>query len=223
MAVADVPEPRSGVVASLDVVALRAIAEELDATIELVPRIGGYVERDRALFRVLPARHIETGDLQEKVALADERTIDQDPLFAIRLMVDIAIRALSPAINDPTTAVQALDRIGDFLIHVVGRRLDARWTAGAEGRDRLFIRMPTWDDVLELSFSEVRYFGGSSMQVVRKLRSVLEGLLDAAHSQRRPSVENELRLLDRCVEQNFPNVIDRQIVSVADAQGLGGR
>jgi hypothetical protein len=58
---------------------------------------------------------------------------------------------------------------------------------------------------------------------VRKLRSVLEGLLDAAPSQRRPSVENELRLLDRCVEQNFPNVIDRQIVSVADAQGLGGR
>jgi hypothetical protein len=79
--------------------------------------------------------------------------------------------------------------------------------------------MPTWDDVLELSFSEVRYFGGSSMQVVRKLRSVLEGLLDAAPSQRRPSVENELRLLDRCVEQYFPNVIDRQIVSVADAKG----
>jgi hypothetical protein len=58
---------------------------------------------------------------------------------------------------------------------------------------------------------------------VRRLRSVLEGLLESAPSQRRPSVENQLRLLDRYVEQNFPYLIDRQIVSVADAQGLGGR
>jgi uncharacterized membrane protein len=58
--------------------------------------------------------------LQGMVAIGLERTIDQDPGFALRVMVDIAARALSPAINDPTTAVQVLARVGDLLQRILG-------------------------------------------------------------------------------------------------------
>ena len=65
-------------------------------------------------------------DLKEMIALGDERTIDQDPAFALRIMVDIANRALSSAVNDPTTAVQVLDHIGEVL-GLIGRTdLDKR-------------------------------------------------------------------------------------------------
>ena len=73
------------------------------------------------------------------IALGDERTFDQDPAFAIRMMVDIANKALSAAVNDPTTAVQVLDHIGEVLGHIGMTDLDARTKlAGADppaGRD----------------------------------------------------------------------------------------
>ena len=65
-----------------------------------------------------------TGDgdedrLRRMIVLGVERTIEQDPAFAVRIMVDVAIKALSPAVNDPTTAVQVINHLGD-LLHRIG-------------------------------------------------------------------------------------------------------
>ena len=112
------------------------------------------------------------------IHLALERTSEQDPKYPIRLLVDIAIKALSPAINDPTTAVQAIDQIEDLLRRLGRLDLDAGYASDANVVLRLVFPMPTWEDYLTLAFDEIRQYGANSVQVMRRLRSALTGLAD---------------------------------------------
>ena len=95
--------------------------------------------------------------------MGEERTFEQDPKYAIRLLVDIAIKALSPAINDPTTAVQALDQIEDLLLRLGRRRLEIGEFRDRDGQLRLVVPSPTWEDFLRLAFDEIRYCGARSV------------------------------------------------------------
>ena len=84
--------------------------------------------------------------LLRAIRLENERTFEQDPKYPIRLLVDIAIKALSPAINDPTTAVQAIDQIEDLLRRLARHDLEVGHVRDAEGVLRLIVPMPTWED-----------------------------------------------------------------------------
>ncbi|MGC1407445.1 MAG: DUF2254 family protein [Acetobacteraceae bacterium] len=99
--------------------------------------------------------------------MATSRTVEQDPQYAIRLLVDAAIRALSPAINDPTTAVQALDQIEDLLRRLGGRQLDHGQAFDPLGMLRLTFLVPTWEDYLALSFDEIRQYGATGQRAAR--------------------------------------------------------
>jgi uncharacterized membrane protein len=136
-------------------------------------------------------------------------------------MVDIANKALSPAINDPTTAVLALDQIQDLLMKVGLRRLDAGQTLDATGKLRLSYGTPDWIDFVTLSVTEIRQFGASSIQVARRLQAMLEHLLRVLPAARRPALEQELALLQSGIPRNFPDDIDRTRAGVGDFQGLG--
>jgi uncharacterized membrane protein len=97
------------------------------------------------------------------VHLDRERTFEQDPKYPIRILVDIAIKALSPAINDPTTAVQTIDQIEDLLRRLGECDLDAGYASDANGIVRLIFPMPTWEDYLTLAFDEIRQYGVTSV------------------------------------------------------------
>ena len=120
--------------------------------------------------RVLPS----TGSAG-RIALGTERTIEQDPAFALRILVDIAIRALSPAVNDPTTAVQVINHLEDTMA-LIGSTpgLDGRWEYRDDG-DMLRLVMPAhrFDDLVGLAFTEIRDYGRTSIQVLRRLRAAL--------------------------------------------------
>ena len=156
------------------------------------------------------------------VHLARVRTFAQDPKYAIRLLVDIAIRALSPAVNDPTTAVQAIDQIEDLLQRLGRSELDAGCAYDASGTLRLVFPMPTWQDYLELAFDEIRQFGKTSLQVVRRLRSALAGLEVTVHTDaRRNLVRQYLRHLNSSVDLSDFDNEDRVTALQEDRQGLG--
>jgi len=159
--------------------------------------------------------------LEGMVALGAERTIEQDPAFAIRVMVDIATRALSPAINDPTTAVLALDQIHHLLMYVGKRRLDAGETRDAQGRLRLCCGTPDWIDFVSLAVTEIRHFGAGSIQVARRLQAMIEHLLKVLPEARKPALQQELTLLQRSIQRTFPDQEDRADAQVGDLQGLG--
>src|SRR5262249_31447915 len=100
------------VISEYDVQALVALAKQAEGVIVMPLAVGDTVVEGDALLRVHGGRQmLPSAVLRQVIQLRRQRTFDQDPKYALRLLVDIAIKALSPAINDPTTAVQALDEI----------------------------------------------------------------------------------------------------------------
>jgi uncharacterized membrane protein len=150
-----------------------------------------------------------------------ERTFDQDPKYAIRLLVDTAIRALSPAINDPTTAVQALDQIGDLLVRLGRRRLETGSVYDDRGALRLLMPSPTWDDFLWLAFGEISSCGARSLQVMRRMHALIADLSTTVPPERRAALHDWQTRLRRSVAINFADADDRAAASTEDRQGLG--
>jgi uncharacterized membrane protein len=222
--VVTIPNAADGVVLAFDAEGLVALARQADCVIELAPQVGDFVAAGDPLFRV----HQSTGAavraerLAASVAVGQERTMEQDPAFAFRILVDVASKGLSPAINDPTTAVLAIDQIHHLLRQVGGRQLDDGRARDADGKLRLIYRTPDWEDFVQLAVTEIRQFGGTSIQVARRLRAMLENLLQTLPEARAPLLRQELSLLARSAERAFPEPEDRALADVSDLQGVGG-
>ena len=106
----------SAIAVAVDLEALKAQAERSKGVIEFVPQIGDFVATDDPLFNLYSgACSLDEQALSSRVAFGSERAMDQDPTFAFRIVVDVALKALSPAINDPTTAVLAMDQLHRML------------------------------------------------------------------------------------------------------------
>jgi uncharacterized membrane protein len=156
------------------------------------------------------------------VAIGPERTLEQDPAFAVRIIVDIAIRALSPAVNDPTTAVLGIDQLERLLRYIGSRQLDPGMLKDADGNLRLIIPVPDWEDYVSLAVSEIRLYGANSIQVPRRLSAMLEHLINILPAPRAPALRKELLLLAKAVKREFLDAADREMVSTGDRQGVGG-
>jgi uncharacterized membrane protein len=208
---------------AVGITALVRQARDTSAVVELVPQVGDSVAPGDPLFRVFGEAHpIPAAALRGCVAVGTERTLEQDPRFAFRILVDIANRALSPAVNDPTTAVLALDQLDNLLRFLGKRRLDDGSARDADGTVRVVYRTPNWPDYVTLAVSEIRHYGQGSIQVDRRLQAMLKRLIDELPGDRRPALEEELGLLNRSVERGFDDETDRRRAAVADAQGVGG-
>ncbi len=214
-------KPRA--IARLDVRSLVALAQQAGGTIAMACAVGDTLVEGAVLLRVHGGgTPLPDGALRAAVRLGRERTFEQDPKYPIRLLVDIAIKALSPAINDPTTAVQTIDQLEDLLRRLGAAELDAGYAADETGALRLVFPTPTWEDYLTLAFDEIRQFGSSSVQVLRRMRSALVGLLDSLPSQQRvEAVRRYLQHLDHVIEASPFDVEDRRMASQEDRQGIG--
>jgi uncharacterized membrane protein len=197
-------------------------ASAADALVEIVIEIGGFVPKGAPLFRVWGAGRLDARELQRAAIFTDERTIAQDPAFAIRAIVDVALRALSPAVNDPTTAVQALDGLDVVLHDLAPRDLDRRSFTDEDGRLRFTYPNPGWRELLDLSLTEIRLYGTSSPQIARRMRALLLGLTDQTPEQRHDAVTEQLARLDRAVAAAYPDPVERAHAEVPDHLGIGG-
>jgi uncharacterized membrane protein len=211
------------VIASFNTDMLIKLAQSVNGVMAIECGVGETLAEGTVLLRVYGAtRQLLERPLLRGIRLATARTFEQDPQYAIRLLVDIAIRALSPAINDPTTAVQALDQIEDLLRRLGGRQLDRGQAFDTLGMLRLTFPVPTWEDYLALSFDEIRQYGATSVQVVRRLRAALVGLADTiAVEARREAVRRYLDHLNLGVGQSAFDDRDQATASQEDRQGLG--
>lgn len=206
-----------------DAAGLAALARRADCLIEFVPQVGDFVTRGGPLFRLYAGGEAITDhQLAHAVAIGPERTMEQDPEFPFRIIVDIAAKALSPAINDPTTAVLALDQIHRLLGAVGNRQLDSGRVNDDAGRLRLAYRTPDWKDFVSLGVIEIRQFGRDSIQIVRRMRAMLEDLIETVPPQRAAPLRAELELLSRGVERDFRDPEDRIRAASGDSLGVGG-
>jgi uncharacterized membrane protein len=217
---------KRGAIQAIDIQGLVRWAREHDRLLVMSHTIGDFVPAGGKLIEgygggtPLPG---EEDRLRGMVVLGAERTIEQDPAFAIRIMVDIADKALSAAINDPTTAVQVLDHLGD-LLRLIGT-VDlpgTRFTGAPAGRTGVVVRVRGWEDFLALATTEIRQYGASSIQVMRRMRAMLTELRQEVDEERRTAVDEELRRLDATVARSFGDSIDLDRAGTGDAQGIGG-
>ena len=213
---------RSGIVLAVDLKRLRREAERTDGIIEVAHQVGDFVGSGEPLFLLYGgAAKADEEALGAAVALGPERTIEQDATFAFRVIVDVAIKALSSAINDPTTAVLSIDQLHRLLRAVGRRQLNDDAVRDAAGHLRVVLRTPNWEDFVTLACREIRLYGAANFQVARRLRAMLENLSRTLPEIRAPALREELELLDWTLEQLHMAPRDLALARVPDRQGLG--
>jgi uncharacterized membrane protein len=212
--------PVGSVVVALDRKRFARQAERHDVLLVLVPAVGDHVAANEPLLEVYGTRPVPERRFRKAILLGDERTLDDDPGFAIRLLVDVAIKALSPAVNDPTTAVQALDRIEDLLRYAASKHLSNGVVTGRSGAVRLVYPTPEWDDLVELALDEIRAFGAGQYQIARRMKALLQVLIDDVPDRRQDALARQLALLDDAVAAAIPSH-QRADSLVPDRQGIG--
>jgi len=212
----------SGIVLAVNLDQLMAVARAADCTVEFMSHVGDFVGVDEPLFQIYGGDVADEQKLLSAVAFGPERTMEQDPLFALRILVDIGIKALSKAINDPTTAVLAIDQL-HRLLRMVGRRHTHNERIEDEaGALRVVWRTPDWEDFVHLALAEIRFYGAENAQIARRLRAMLSNLIQTLPERRHAALLLELDLLDRTIDKLYVFPEDAEIARVADAQGLGG-
>jgi uncharacterized membrane protein len=200
---------------------LTELAQAAGAVIRIPLALGDPVNTRTPLAAIYgsDARLPDTA-VRDCIELGRERVLEGNPKYAIRLLVDIAIRALSLAVNDPTTAVQTLDQMEMLLLELGNSQLDIGTLRDRSGQARVFLEATSWDDYLELSLTEIDQYGASAEQVVRRIDALLEFLHDNVPPVRRPAIE---RWRDRhhvAVRSALPGALHPR-PDHGDRQGLG--
>ncbi len=213
---------RPQAIQAINVERLVQLAGSSESLIEAVSAVGDTVADATPLLLVRNgAKPVSEVALRRAIALGDGRTFEQDPKYALRLLVDIAIKALSPAVNDPTTAVQALDQIQDLLLRLGRSQLEIGRYSDTEGKLRVIVRFPAWEDFLRLAFDEICAYGRTSVQVMRRMKALISDLIDALPVQRHPALCHWQERLDLTIARSFGDVEEQRDASTEDRQGLG--
>lgn len=187
--------PHPGVLVSLNEKALVDSAANADAVVALIPTVGDFVPAGATLFAVY-GDGLGADELLRHVAFDSERTYEQDVAFGFRELVDIAERALSPAVNDPTTAAQAIDILHDLLRRLATRPTPTGLHTDATGRLRLIVPVHTFADFLALALEEIEHYGADDVQTPRRMHVMLTDLYGVALPAYRPLLQAQLRHAD---------------------------
>jgi uncharacterized membrane protein len=213
----------SGVFSLIDEEKLVEIGRDLDGMIELHVGIGAFVPAGSPLATLHDSdAELESNRVMATLVVGLDRNLRQDVAYGIRLLVDIAERSLAESpFLDPTTAVQALDRLHDCMRQLATRPFPPGELRDGDGIVRATIPVMSWDDYVQLAFAEIRMAGASSPQVARRLTEVLEDLLGVAPSSRRAPVARELERLRAAIHDDYREANDVSFALMPDRQGLG--
>lgn len=195
-------------------------AEKTGVLIRMIPRVGDFVPTGGSLFAVYGDREVAPGDLLRCVAVGKERTLHQDVAYGIRMLVDVAVRALSPASGDPTTAVQAIDRIHDCLRLLVSRDFPSGEHVDESGELRLVVPVLSWEGMVHVALDELRILAVQSLQATRRITAMLEDLIQLAPEQREAPLRYQLQRLDALAHEAFA-APDGDWAMEPDQQGVG--
>ncbi|BDH13781.1 DUF2254 domain-containing protein [Streptomyces hygroscopicus] len=212
---------RAGVLLDVHVARLVRVARRQGVVLRLIPRIGDFVLPGTPVLAVHGGAPPPRWALRYTVSVGVERTFHQDLGLGLRQLSDIALRALSPAVNDPTTAVQCLDRIVQILAAVVRRPLGTVLHRDRRGAVRLVQNVPGWTDLVDLGLTEVRAAAVHSPQVSRRILAGIDDLLLLAPEHRQVPLRRHRTLLLQAVERTVPAAADRRFASYPDRQGIG--
>lgn len=213
---------KSGVVTAIGHEELVKEATRMGCVLEVVPTLGEFVPADAPLLRIHgDAAQVDEDTLHGAVMLDLERSLDEDVSYGIRLLVDIAERSLSDSpFQDPTTAVQAIDRLHDILRQLARRPFPDGRYHDADGSLRVIVPATSWEAYVRLAFEEIRLVGAESPQVSRRLLAALEDLKGVASSDRAGVLDEEVDRLREAVRRRHDDT-DVAMALKADPEGIG--
>jgi uncharacterized membrane protein len=208
---------RNGKLVAIDAPRLLSVARRHSVSIELTVRVGDSVTHGARVARIEPFSDSVERAVCRSLVVDVERSMSTDPLYALRILVDIALKALSPAVNDPTTAVRALDEI-EGVLRAAGPLPLGSFTASS-GVGAVVIPGPTWADIVDLALVEILLSGRHQPQVTRRVLSLVDDLLPDLAERRRPALERHRRSIEARAAALGE---DPALFLVADHQGIGG-
>jgi len=212
---------RGAVLDGLEAARLVRLADRHGCVLRFRVEVGAFLPRGMAFVEVHGGSAPAAGEILACLDLAAARTLYQDMRYGIRQLVDIAIRALSPAVNDPTTASQALDRIDDILCHIGARPDPTGHYVGPAGDVRLVLPEISWERIVELSFREIERYGSGSPQMSRRLLAVYDDVAASACTGRTEIIARHRERLTREVTRVTLDTDSREWALTPDRLGAG--
>jgi uncharacterized membrane protein len=210
------------VLVAINLPQLQRLGTRWGVQLDVLPRIGDFVAYEAPLFAVYgladDLSEIRQRQLLATMCFGDAHRPAVSPSAALQAIVDVALKALSPAINDPGRAVQAIDHLEDLLLLLAPR---VRSDRTLEMMSRVHGYRRTWNDYVSLATDEIRHFSSNSTQVQRRLRSLLLTLQASTPPTQHPPLVERLEALDQQVRREWKSELDIRLASVADPQGLG--
>lgn len=201
---------------------LLRIAQKTDTVLYLPHYIGDVIKSGSELVMVQGGKtSLIKSSILDAIQIEIGPGFRNDPKFIFRLLVDTALRSLSPAINDPTTAVQVLDHI-EYLLFLLGNtNLDIGEVTDINGVLRVVFKTPDWKDYLQLALIEIMHYGSRSIQVQRRLKALLFDLKKAVPPDRIEALDTIINWQTQLIQQSFDYEPFRQMASVPDREGMG--
>jgi uncharacterized membrane protein len=218
-----VPATESGYLQFVGYAELAAIAEDAGAVVLLAHRPGHFVVAGRPFATVYPRQAARTvaAALEKAHATGPHRTLSQDPVFAIDQLVEIAIRALSPAVNDTFTALTCIDWLCDGLCKLSGRRLSEGVYRDRLGRVRLIEAGPSYARMVNRAFDKVRQAGrGMPAVAIRQVDALARVMEYTADPARQAVLVRQAGMIVRAVDEAVPEAEDRALVHARYADVL---
>ncbi|MGI8574635.1 MAG: DUF2254 domain-containing protein [Egibacteraceae bacterium] len=199
--------PGPGVLTDFSAGELVSHARQAGCRLHLVCAVGGFVPTGAPIVIIEgPRGELDANAVLGGLTLSGQRTMHRDAAFGLRQLVDIAEKALSPGVNDPTTAVQSLDAVHDLLRRLGTRDLTWGCWEDEEGEPRLFVPVPSWSEYVALGLDEVRHYGAGSLQVVDRIDRMLVDLERAVPPERHAPLDRQRELLRARADQELPDV-----------------
>jgi uncharacterized membrane protein len=195
---------------------LIALAVQEDVVIRLERRPGHYVVATRPLALVWPGNKV-TDQLIDRInsafALGNQRTSGQDVEFAVNQLVEIAIRALSPGVNDPFTAMVCVDHLGSALCRLAELDMPSPYRHDTQDQIRVITPVFTFPDVTDAAFNQIRQYGRSSTAVTIRLLETIAEVAGSAHRpEDRAALLRHAKMIARGASDGLLEDEDRQVV-----------
>lgn len=210
----------TGYVQGVDIDRLVRLAVKHRCTVRMERGVGDFVIEGTPIASVAAARDdtavASAGDedtdceVSNAFALSSYRAVEQDPAFGVRQIVDIALKALSPGVNDTTTASTCVDYLGAILVRIANRHIELT-SQGGGGAPHVLMRGPTFDGLLRAALDEVRQNASGNVSVLARVLGTIETVASQTRSfARRAALAQQIALMMEVAERSVPAEHDRQ-------------